>query len=78
MASGTGCSASAICVASETRFDVLISEGKALAFSDRAALAALFLCFGFLSVGLEGIGAVHDDAVVTIHRMSVEVFFLYC
>ncbi len=78
MASGTGCSASGIAVESDTSFDVLISEGKAFAFSLLAAFAAFFLCLGLLLVGFAVACAVHEDAVVTIHRMSVEVFFLYC
>ena len=35
---------------------------------------AFFLCLGSLFVGFEVIGAVHEDAIVTIHVMSVEMF----
>lgn len=73
--SSTGCSASAISVKSDTSFDEMASEEEALAFSlPPYSAAAFFLCLGSLLVGFEVIGAVHEDAIVTIHVMSVEVF----
>lgn len=47
IASGTGSSASAISVESDTSFDVLISEAKASTFSHQAVFAAFSLYLGF-------------------------------
>lgn len=42
--------------------------------SNPYSVAAFFLCLGPLLVGFKVIGAVHEDAIFTIHVMSVEVF----
>lgn len=78
IASGTASSASAIAADSVISFAVPISAGKALALALRATWADFFFCLGLLLVGFGAMEAVQADAVVTTHRTSVAVFFLYC